>query len=107
MVRQEVINRYGLRAYKEGWEVYTTIDSNSQRIAYSSLLDELFTYDKRHGWRESDNYQNVFSEEEINSLVNLNTDFLTERNFDENANLNENIISNRLNKIFSISVKYA
>ena len=41
---QEVINRYGLRAYKEGWEVYTTIDSNSQRIAYSSLLDELFTY---------------------------------------------------------------
>ena len=100
LVRQEVINRYGLRAYKEGWEVYTTIDSNSQRIAYSSLLDELFTYDKRHGWRESDNYQNVFSEEEINSLVNLNTDFLTERNFDENANLNENIISNRLNKIF-------
>ena len=31
-VRQEVIRRYGLRAYKEGWSVYTTIDSKSQKV---------------------------------------------------------------------------
>ena len=55
-VRQEVISRYGLRAYKEGWSVYTTIDSQSQNSSVSSVLKELFLYDKRHGWREPDNY---------------------------------------------------
>ena len=32
IARQEVIKRYGLKAYKEGWSVITTIDSSSQRI---------------------------------------------------------------------------
>ena len=39
LVRQEVIDRYGLRAYKEGWSVYTTIDSSSQNIAIKSMLE--------------------------------------------------------------------
>ena len=55
--RQEVINRYGLTAYKEGWSVYTTIDSRSQNNAVNSVLNDLFLYDKRHGWRKPDNYK--------------------------------------------------
>ena len=51
IVRQEVISRYGLKAYNEGWSVYTTLDSKSQYIAKNSLLDQLYEYDKRHGWR--------------------------------------------------------
>ena len=38
LVRQEVVSRYGLMAYKEGWSVYTTLDSKSQDIAKNSLL---------------------------------------------------------------------
>ena len=64
LVRQEVIDRYGLRAYKEGWSVYTTIDSSSQNIANQSMLDEMYIYDKRHGWREPDNYEDMFNNQE-------------------------------------------
>ena len=39
LVRQEIITRYGLRAYKEGWSVITTIDSSSQRIAKESMMN--------------------------------------------------------------------
>ena len=53
MVRQEVISRYGLKAYTEGWSVYTTLDSKSQNTAKNSLLEQLYAYDKRHGWKES------------------------------------------------------
>ena len=42
LVRQEVIDRYGLRAYKEGWSVYTTIDSSSQNIAKYSRAKFIF-----------------------------------------------------------------
>ena len=62
LVRQEVIRRYGLDAYKNGWSVYTTIDSKSQKVAHESVLKDLFLYDKRHGWRKSDNYENIFSD---------------------------------------------
>ena len=61
IARQEVIKRYGLKAYKEGWSVITTIDSSSQRIAKESMLNELFNYDKRHGWREPINYEKLFN----------------------------------------------
>ena len=60
LVRQEVISRYGLNAYKQGWSVFTTIDSNSQRIAKESMMKELYLYDKRHGWREPLNFAGVF-----------------------------------------------
>ena len=37
LARQEVIKRYGLRAYKEGWSIFTTIDSQSQScLLYTS-----------------------------------------------------------------------
>ena len=41
LVRQDIIDRYGLRAYKEGWSVYTTINSESQDVAKESMMQEL------------------------------------------------------------------
>ena len=76
MVRQEVISRYGLKAYTEGWSVYTTLDSKSQNTAKNSLLEQLYAYDKRHGWKESDNYSDIFNEQEALSLSLLDLDFL-------------------------------
>ena len=100
LVRQEVINRYGLNAYKEGWSVYTTIDSKSQKVAYDSVLKDLFLYDKRHGWRKPDNYKNIFSDQQITLLQNSDVNFLFENSNFGNINLDENNISNKLRSIF-------
>ncbi|MFN2287472.1 MAG: penicillin-binding protein 1A [Chromatocurvus sp.] len=51
MVRQEMLDRYGVSAYTDGYEVYTTLDSRLQRAAQSSLVAGLLTYDQRHGYR--------------------------------------------------------
>ena len=71
LIRQEIINRYGLRAYSEGWEVYSTIDSKLQSKAIESISERLSEYDKRHGWRPKNNYLDIFSIDDINSLVNF------------------------------------
>ena len=99
-VRQEVINRYGLRAYKEGWSVYTTIDSQSQDTAVKSVLNELFLYDKRHGWRKPDNFRNIFSDEQERLLKNSNINFLFDSSYFGNIDLDEDNISNKLSSIF-------
>ena len=100
LVRQEIITRYGLRAYKEGWSVITTIDSSSQRIAKDSMMNELFNYDKRHGWREAKNYGNLFTNDQRDKLSNLNLDFLIYENYVNNDDFYEENISNQITGIF-------
>ncbi len=100
LARQEVIKRYGLRAYKEGWSIFTTIDSQSQSKAVESVNIELFSYDKRHGWRDKDNYQDIFTDEQINSLNDLDVSFLLNDVYFSEINFDENIISIKLNNIF-------
>ena len=78
LIRQEIINRYGLKAYTEGWEVYSTIDSKLQTKAISSISERLSEYDKRHGWRQKNNYLDIFSIEDLNSLLNLDYSPLTD-----------------------------
>ena len=54
-IRRHMIERYGLSAYQEGYEVYTTIDSNMQNTAVSAIRRGLEGYDKRHGFRSPEN----------------------------------------------------
>ena len=100
LVRQEVISRYGLSAYKQGWSVYTTIDSNSQRIAKESMMKELYLYDKRHGWREPLNFAGVFDDEQSLLLDNLDISFLTSDYYFSEIDLNRDSLINRLIDIF-------
>ena len=51
-IRAEIINRFGLRAYEEGMNVYTTIDSEMQTNAIKALRTNLYKYDQKYGWRE-------------------------------------------------------
>jgi penicillin-binding protein 1A len=51
MARQEMVERYGMEAYTNGYHVYTTISSELQRVATKSVIDGLVAYDKRHGYR--------------------------------------------------------
>ena len=90
LIRQEIINRYGLKAYTEGWEVYSTIDSKLQTKAIASISERLSEYDKRHGWRQKNNYLDIFSIEDLNSLLNLDYSPLTDglaESFDFTSNV--------------------
>ena len=51
MARQEMLDRYGMEAYTNGYHVYTTIDSHLQQVARKAVIEGLMTYDARHGYR--------------------------------------------------------
>ena len=51
MVRQEMLDRYGVAAYNDGYQVYTTIDTELQKVAREAVVNGLLTYDDRHGYR--------------------------------------------------------
>ena len=51
MARQQMLDRYGMAAYNNGYHVYTTINSGLQQVARQAVTDGLITYDKRHGYR--------------------------------------------------------
>jgi penicillin-binding protein 1A len=51
MARHQMLERYGLSAYNDGYSVYTTLRSDLQRVAQEAVVSGLVTYDKRHGYR--------------------------------------------------------
>lgn len=51
MARQEMLDRYGMAAYNDGYHVYTTVSSSLQQVARRALINGLVTYDERHGYR--------------------------------------------------------
>ncbi len=51
MARQEVLDRFGEKAYTEGYKVYTSVDSAMQATAQAAVLKGLNGYDQRHGYR--------------------------------------------------------
>jgi len=63
IIRRYMINEYGLDAYRDGLEVYTTIDSRLQNLAVNALKEGLEEYDKRHGFRDPENYKDQFPED--------------------------------------------
>ena len=68
--RLEVLNKWGKAMYRDGYLVYTTIDSIMQNKSVEALKSALHAYDKRHGWRQPVNRIDVFSalvEAELNN----------------------------------------
>jgi len=51
LVRQQVQQLYGDKAYTGNFKVYTTIDSQLQNAANQAVHDHLIAYDQRHGYR--------------------------------------------------------
>ena len=98
--RQDIISRYGLEAYKNGWSVYTTINSKLQASANKNSFDELLVYDKRHGWHEAENFAYLFNDNEISFLTDLDINFLQEDIYVSNFyDYNKNL-SNQISIIF-------
>ena len=98
--RQDIIQRYGLTAYKNGWSVYTTLNSKFQQSARKNVLNQLAEYYKRHGWKKADNYIDLFNEEQISYLEDLNIDFIADETtyfsyYEDDASL-----PSRISKVF-------
>ena len=105
LVRQDIINRYGLKAYSEGWSVYTTINSSYQKSALRSLKNQLTVYHKRHGWIASQNIEDFFNNNEVLEFQNLNEENITEALADRNLYEYENIFL-KINELFETFPAY-
>jgi penicillin-binding protein 1A len=55
MVRQEMMARYGEKAYEDGYRVYTTITRKVQQSAQDAVRNNVMDYDMRHGYRGPSN----------------------------------------------------
>ena len=51
MARAKAISLFGLKAYTEGYSLYTTVNGEFQNSAKQAVVDGLLTYDSRHGYR--------------------------------------------------------
>ena len=100
LARQQIIQRYGLQGYKNGWSVYTTLDSELQKSAHNNLNKQLTNYHKRHGWMESPNFLETFTIEELDHLKNLNMEFISLAINTENSGENSDSFINKVNSIF-------
>ena len=100
LARQEIIRRYGLKAYKNGWSVYTTINSKSQASALKHLKNQLSIYHKRHGWIDSLNFIEIFDKDQLSQLDQLDNSFI----FDEISNASsfddKELLINEIKSIF-------
>ena len=81
LTRSEVINRYGVRAYEQGWSVYTTINSELQERANGAITQRLFEYDKRHGWRDKKNYAEQLGSEFFNTIKSEDFDLYLSQDY--------------------------
>ena len=99
-IRAEIINRFGLTAYEEGMNIYTTIDSNMQKNAIKALRDNLYAYDQKYGWRDEQVFKDfnfsilrsVYQQEGL-FIISSNTDYETTK--EENLNKLQNLLDNR------------
>lgn len=51
MVRKEIVNQYGDKAFTLGLKVYTTVDSQLQNASRQAVQSALHSFDRRHGYR--------------------------------------------------------
>ena len=84
-IRRFMIQQYGLDAYSEGYEVYTSIDSFMQKAANLSVTKGLQEYDRRHGFRKPTNINELFPEDFLKMNLDDQLKYISEDldNFDE------------------------
>ncbi|WP_336706466.1 MULTISPECIES: peptidoglycan glycosyltransferase/peptidoglycan DD-transpeptidase MrcA [unclassified Cedecea] len=55
LVRQDMVARYGDKAYEDGYKVYTTLSRKIQQGAQDAVRNNVMAYDMRHGYRGPSN----------------------------------------------------
>ena len=64
-IRRYMIQNYGLSAYKEGYKVYSTLNSSYQTAAVNSVRRGIESYESRHGFRKPENYSELIPDDFI------------------------------------------
>ena len=73
LVNKEMIERFGQEAaYTKGYQVYTTVPAKLQFAAQQAIINNLHTYDERHGYRGPKQYLWTPLVEEENTSIGLN-----------------------------------
>ena len=99
-IRAEIINTFGLKAYEEGMNVYTTIDSGMQDNAVRAVRDNLYKYDQKYGWRDEQvfkdfNFSILRSAYQKEGLFIISSQLDYETTKEENLNKIQNLLDNR------------
>ena len=99
-IRAEIINRFGLKAYEEGMNVYTTIDSDMQTNAIKALRTNLYKYDQKYGWRDEQvfkdfNFLIMRSAYQKEFFYKFPSNLRYEQIKEENFNKVQNLLGNR------------
>jgi len=55
-IRKYIIKNYGLAAYKDGYQVFSTIDSSYQTAAREAIEEGIEDYEERHGFEKPENH---------------------------------------------------
>ena len=56
-IRKYIIKNYGLSAYKDGYQVFSTIDSSYQTAAREAVEEGIEDYEERHGFENPENHE--------------------------------------------------
>jgi penicillin-binding protein 1A len=99
-IRAEIINTFGLKAYEEGMNVYTTIDSAMQDNAVRAVRENLYKYDQKYGWRDEQvfkdfNFSVLRSAYQKEGLFIISSQLDYETTKEENLNKIQNLLDNR------------
>ena len=55
-IRKYIVKNYGLSAYKDGYQVFSTIDSSYQKAAREAIEEGIEDYEERHGFEKPENH---------------------------------------------------
>jgi len=58
-IRKYIIQNYGLSAYKDGYQVFSTIDSRYQKAARDAVEEGIENYEERHGFEKPENHEDL------------------------------------------------
>jgi penicillin-binding protein 1A len=96
-VRRFMIQQYGLGAYTEGYEVYTSIDSSMQKTANLSITKGLEEYDRRHGFRKPENLKDLFPEDFFNMNLDAQLNYIASDLVKDNEDFDESSLDRVIN----------
>jgi len=65
-IRKYMVSNYGKGVYKDGYEVYSTINSQHQLSANEALKTGVESYESRHGFRKPKNYESLIPNKFLN-----------------------------------------
>ena len=69
LVRQTMIERYGLDSYSLGWNIYTTLDTEMQNHAEDAIFKNIEIYSERYGWIEKNNFSEELGDQFFDQII--------------------------------------